>query len=62
MGTGEQRLAEFDTLIAGGHVLAAANNRSGQADVAIKNPDSLKKTLPDAREAARRASLAIGAK
>ncbi len=32
------------------------------ADVAIKNPDSLKKTLPDAREAARRASLAIGAK
>jgi dihydroorotase len=37
MGTGEQRLAEFDALIAGGHVIDAANNRSEQADVAIKD-------------------------
>jgi dihydroorotase len=30
-------LAEFDTLIAGGHVIDPAQNRSGQADVAIKD-------------------------
>jgi dihydroorotase len=30
-------LAEFDTLIAGGHVIDAANNRSEIADVAIKD-------------------------
>ena len=30
------RLAEFDTVIRGGHVIDAAQNFSGQADVAIK--------------------------
>src|SRR5687768_12550394 len=37
MGTGEKTLAEFDTLITGGHVIDAANNRSERADVAIKD-------------------------